>query len=43
MEATGSYWIALASTLHQAGFAVRVINPAQAHHFARVPAQTNQE
>jgi transposase len=35
MEATGSYWIALATTLHQAGFAVSVINPAQAHHFAK--------
>jgi transposase len=35
MEATGSYWMALATTLHQAGFAVSVINPAQAHHFAK--------
>lgn len=35
MEATGSYWISLATTLTQAGFAVSVINPAQAHHFAR--------
>jgi transposase len=43
MEATASYWMALATTLHQAGFAVSVINPAQAHHFARVPAQTGQE
>ncbi len=30
-EATGSYWVALATTLVQAGFAVRVIHPAQAH------------
>jgi transposase len=35
MEATGSYWVALATTLHQAGFAVSVINPAQAHFFAK--------
>jgi transposase len=35
MEATGSYWIALAATLHQAGFAVSVINPAESHHFAK--------
>ena len=31
MEATGNYWIALAMTLHQAGFAVSVMNPATAH------------
>ena len=35
MEATGSYWISLATTLTRAGFAVSVINPAQAHHFAK--------
>jgi transposase len=35
LEATGSYWITLAVTLHHAGFAVAVINPAQAHAFAR--------
>src|SRR5215470_16959865 len=35
MEATGSYWVALATCLHQAGFAVSVINPAQAHYFAK--------
>lgn len=35
MEATGSYWISLATALTQAGFAVSVINPAQAHHFAK--------
>ncbi len=35
MEATGSYWIALATTLVEAGFQVSVINPAQAHHFAK--------
>jgi transposase len=35
LEATGSYWIALATTLAQAGFRVSVVNPAQAHHFAK--------
>jgi transposase len=35
MEATGPYWITLAATLTQAGFAVSVVNPAQAHHFAK--------
>ncbi len=35
MEATGSYWIALAVTLHAAGCPVSVINPLQAHHFAK--------
>jgi transposase len=35
MEATGSYWITLATTLHYAGFAVSVINPAQAPAFAK--------
>jgi transposase len=34
MEATGSYWMALATDLAQAGFAVSVINPKQAHDFA---------
>jgi transposase len=35
LEATGSYWVTLATTLAQAGFAVAVINPDQAHHFAK--------
>ncbi len=35
MEATGSYWIALAVILHTAGYRVSVINPLQAHHFAK--------
>lgn len=35
VEATGSYWITLATTLHHAGYAVSVINPSQAHHFAK--------
>jgi len=39
MEATGSYWIPLALDLHQAGYAVSVINPAQAYHFAKALLQ----
>jgi transposase len=35
MEATGSYWISLATHLVHEGFGVSVINPAQAHHFAK--------
>ena len=34
LEATGSYWVRLAVTLHQAGYCVRVVNPAHAHAFA---------
>ncbi len=39
MEATGPYWMKLAMFLHQAGFAVSVINPAQAHYFAKALLQ----
>jgi transposase len=35
MEATGSYWISLATRLVHEGFGVSVINPAQAHYFAK--------
>jgi transposase len=35
MEATGSYWMNLALSLTQADFQVSVVNPAQAHHFAK--------
>src|SRR5918997_467737 len=35
LEATGSYWIALAVTLHEAGYAVAVLNPAQLHNSAQ--------
>ena len=35
MEATGSYWISLATRLVHEGFQVSVINPHQAHHFAK--------
>lgn len=34
MEATGTYWIELATYLEGANFAVSVINPKQAHDFA---------
>jgi len=39
IEATGNYWIVLATTLHQAGYGVSVINPAQAHFFAQARLQ----
>jgi transposase len=35
LEATGSYWVTLAVTLHQAGYAVSIVNPAHAHNFVR--------
>jgi transposase len=35
MEATGSYWIALAVALHQAHYIVSVLNPGQVALFAR--------
>ena len=35
LEATGSYWVSLALSLHQTSFAVAVVNPAQTHNFAR--------
>jgi transposase len=35
MEATGSYWIALAVTLHEAGYDVAVVNPARLHNYAQ--------
>ncbi len=31
LEATGNYWVALAVTLHEAGYRVAVVNPRQAH------------
>ena len=34
IEATGTYWMRLATSMYQAGFAVSVINPRQAYHFA---------
>jgi len=35
LEATGSYWVTLAVTLHQPGYALSIVNPAHAHAFAR--------
>jgi transposase len=35
LEATGTYWVSLAVSLHKAGFHLAVINPAQAHAFAK--------
>lgn len=35
MEATGSYWEALATALHEAGTVVSVVNPSQTVFFAR--------
>jgi transposase len=37
VEATGTYWVALAVALHEAGYRVAVVNPRQAHHFAKRP------
>ncbi len=34
VEATGCYWVALAVALHQAGYVVCVVNPAQVHNYA---------
>ena len=39
MEATGTYWLRLATTLTEAGFAVSVSNPEQAHDFAKALLQ----
>ncbi|MBO0795720.1 MAG: transposase, partial [Ktedonobacteraceae bacterium] len=35
MEATGIYWLALATWLSRQGYAISVVNPTQAHHFAK--------
>lgn len=39
MEATGNYWIELATYLHAAGFSVSCVNPRQAHAFAKATGQ----
>lgn len=39
MEVTGTYWLALAWFLHDAGFVVSVIHPTQAQLFARLEMQ----
>ncbi len=35
LEATGSYWISLAVSLHQAGYQVSVINPTHIHNYTK--------
>src|SRR5277367_4795882 len=35
MEATGAFWVEIATTLHEAGFAVSVVNPACIKRFAQ--------
>src|SRR3712207_4046425 len=35
LEATSSYWVALAVELHTAHFHVSVVNPAQVRYFAK--------
>jgi transposase len=35
LEATSTYWIALAVTLHEAGYHVSIVNPAHIHHYAK--------
>ncbi|NCC32785.1 MAG: IS110 family transposase [Chloroflexia bacterium] len=35
LEATGSYWVALAVAMHQTGYVVSVLNPGQVALFAR--------
>lgn len=39
MEATSTYWVELASALHAAGYHVSVVNPKQAHDFAKAVLQ----
>ena len=35
LEATSTYWIQLAVTVHQAGYVVSFVNPQQVHHYAK--------
>ena len=39
MEATSTYWIQLAVAVHEAGYHVSVVNPKQAHDFAKALLQ----
>lgn len=39
MEATGTYWIKLATRLHEMSFVVSVINPRQSYNFAKALMQ----
>ena len=44
MEATGTYWVTLATSLTQAGFGVSVVNPMQAYNFIRsLPRQAKND
>jgi transposase len=36
MEATGSYFVALATALYESGWTVSVVNPFQIHSFVKV-------
>jgi transposase len=42
MEATGSYWVALAVALDHAGYLVSVINPRVVHHYAKTLPRRSQ-
>lgn len=35
LEATSSYWVSLAVALHEAGYHVAVVNPANVHNYAK--------
>jgi transposase len=35
MEATSSYWVALAVAVHEAGYQVSIVNPKHLHHYAK--------
>ncbi len=35
LEATSTYWVRLAVTLHNAGYCVSVVNPAHVHNYAK--------
>jgi transposase len=39
LEATSTYWVRLACALHAAGYVVSVVNPKQAHDFAKALLQ----
>jgi transposase len=39
MEATSTYWMQLATAVHTAGYIVSVVNPKQAHDFAKAVLQ----
>jgi transposase len=39
LEATSTYWMQVAVFLCEAGYAVRVVNPKQAHHFMQAQMQ----